>query len=148
MISPERLRRYAHCAGASDELLKMVAMLAAERPFAAGEALFEEGQPARKLMMLESGSVDIVHTLGDGRRVIVDTLVGGDMMAWSALLEPYLLTAAGVGREAGRLIDIDGEGMRRLCQENPEYGLTLMTEVAKTLRARLNATRVQLAAAS
>jgi len=148
MISPERLRRYAHCAGASDELLKKVAMLAAEKTFDAGERLFEEGKPARQLLMLESGSVDIVHRLGSGKDVIVDTLVGGDLLAWSALLEPYLLTASGVGREAGRLIAIDGEGMRQLCKENPEYGLTMMTEVAKTLRARLEGTRAQLAAAS
>ena len=147
MISPERLRRFAHCAGASDELLKQVAMLASEKPFDDGEHLFEEGMPARKLQLLESGTVDIVHTLGDGKTVIVDTLVGGDLMAWSALLEPYVLTATGVGRTAGRVVEIDGEGMRRLCKENPAYGLTMMTEVAKTLRARLEATRVQLAAA-
>ena len=147
MISPERLRRFAHCAGASDELLKQVAMLASEKPFDDGEHLFEEGMPARKLQLLESGTVDIVHTLGDGKTVIVDTLVGGDLMAWSALLEPFVLTATGVGRTAGRVVEIDGEGMRRLCKENPAYGLTMMTEVAKTLRARLEATRVQLAAA-
>jgi len=147
MISPERLRRFAHCAGASDELLKQVAMLAAERPFDLGETLFEEGAPARRLMMLESGSVDIVHMLGSGKPVVVDTLVGGDLMAWSALLEPHVLTATGIGRTAGRVVEIDGEGLRRLCKENPEYGLTMMTEVAKTLRARLEATRVQLAAA-
>lgn len=148
MISPERLRRYALCAGASDELLKQVAMIAAERSFDAGERLFEEGKPARRLMLLESGSVNIVHTLGGGQTVIVDTLVAGDMMAWSALLEPHVLTASGVGREAGRLIDIDGEAMLKLCREHCDFGLTLMTEVAKTLRARLEATRVQLAAAS
>jgi CRP-like cAMP-binding protein len=147
MISPERLRRFPHCAGAGDELLKQVAMLAAEKPFEVGERLFEEGSAARKLMMLESGSVDIVHALGSGKTVVVDTLVGGDLMAWSAVLEPYVLTATGIGRTAGRFIEIEGEGLRRLCRENPEYGLTMMTEVAKTLRARLEATRVQLAAA-
>jgi len=147
MISPERLRRFAHCAGASDELLKQVAMLASERPFDAGEHLFEEGTSARKLLLLESGSVDIVHTLGSGKAVVVDTLVGGDLMAWSALLEPHMLTATGVGRTAGRLVEINGQALLGLCKENPEYGLTMMTEVAKTLRARLEATRVQLAAA-
>jgi len=147
MISPERLRRFAYCAGASDELLKQVAMLASERPFDAGEHLFEEGTSARKLLLLESGSVDIVHTLGSGKAVVVDTLVGGDLMAWSALLEPHMLTATGVGRTAGRLVEINGQALLGLCKENPEYGLTMMTEVAKTLRARLEATRVQLAAA-
>ena len=33
MISPERLRRYPHCAGAGDELLRHVAMLAEEKTF-------------------------------------------------------------------------------------------------------------------
>jgi CRP-like cAMP-binding protein len=147
MISPERLRRFAHCAGANDELLKQVAMLASEKPFDAGDHLFEEGTPARRLMLLESGSVDIVHVLGSGKAVVVDTLVGGDMMAWSALLEPHVLTSTGIGRTAGRLVEIDGQALLVLCKENPEYGLTMMTEVAKTLRARLEATRVQLAAA-
>jgi CRP-like cAMP-binding protein len=147
MISPERLRRFSYCAGASDDLLKQVAMLASEKPFDVGEHLFEEGASARRLMMLESGSVDIVHTLGNGQSVVVDTLVGGDLMAWSALLEPHVLTATGIGRTAGRVVEIEGEGLRRLCRENPHYGLPMMTEVAKTLRARLDATRVQLAAA-
>jgi len=44
------------------------------------------------------------------------------------------------------VLRIDGEGLRRICQENPAYGLVMMTEVAKTLRDRLSATRVQLAA--
>jgi CRP-like cAMP-binding protein len=147
MISPEKLRRYAHCAGAPDELLKQVAMLAGERAFQTGAELFHEGEPARRLMILESGKVDIVHVMGDGRAAVVDSLVEGDLMAWSALLEPHVLTASGVARTAGTAIEIDGEGMRKICKENPEYGLVMMTEVAKTLRARLEATRVQLAAA-
>ena len=148
MISPEKLRRYAHCAGAPDDLLKQVAMLGGERSFQPGAELFHEGEPARRLMILESRKVDIVHRMAGGRAVAVDTLVEGDLMAWSALLEPYLLTASGVARTAGVAIEIDGEGMRKICQENPAYGLVMMTEVAKTLRARLEATRVQLAAAS
>jgi len=148
MISPEKLRRYAHCAGAPDELLKRVAMLGGERSFQPGAELFHEGEPARRLMILESGKVDIVHRMPGDRNVVVDTLVEGDLMAWSALLEPYALTASGVARMAGVAIEIDGEGMRKICQENPEYGLVMMTEIAKTLRARLEATRVQLAAAS
>ena len=148
MISPERLRRYAHCAGAPDDLLKQVAMLGGERSFQPGAELFHEGEPARRLMILESGKVDIVHRMAGGRAVAVDTLVEGDLMAWSAPLEPYVLTASGVARTAGVAIEIDGEGMRRICRENPAYGLVMMTEIAKTLRARLEATRIQLAAAS
>jgi len=146
MISPERLRRYPHCAGAPDDLLKAVAMLAHERHFKAGERLFEEGATATKLMFLDAGEVDIVYRLGDDRDVTVDTLVEGDLVAWSALLEPYRLTATGVARNDGVVIELEAEGVRKICQENPVYGFHMMTQVAKTLRDRLNATRVQLAA--
>ncbi len=146
MISPERLRRYPHCAGAGDELLGRVAMLAEEKTFEPRDRLFEEGQLARHLLMLESGKVDIVYRLPDGRDVVVDTLVDGDIMAWSALLEPYRLTASGVARTGGRLIAVEAEGLRTLCKANPEFGLPMMTQIAKTLRDRLAATRVQLVA--
>ena len=96
--------------------------------------------------MLELGTVDIVFRMPDGRDVIVETLVEGDIMAWSALLEPYRLTASGVARSEGRMIAIEAEGLRTLCKTNPEFGLPMMTQVAKTLRDRLAGTRVQLVA--
>ncbi|HJX40101.1 MAG TPA: cyclic nucleotide-binding domain-containing protein [Anaerolineales bacterium] len=148
MISPERLRRFPHCAGASDEMLKQVAMLGKERSFKAEERLFEEGKSASHLIMLEAGQVDIVYTLAKGRQVIVDTVVAGDLLAWSALMEPYKLTATGVARGEGMLIEVEAEPLRKLCQGNPEYGFMMMKQVAMTLRARLTATRVQLAGMS
>jgi len=146
MISPERLRRYPHCAGAPDDLLKAVAMLAHERHFKAGERLFEEGATATKLMFLDAGEVDIVYRLGDDRDVTVDTLVEGDLAAWSALLEPYRLTATGVARTDGVVIEVEAVGLRQICQANPSHGFLMMSQVAMALRDRLNATRIQLAA--
>jgi CRP-like cAMP-binding protein len=148
MISPERLRRFPHCAGAPDEMLKQVAMLAQERSFKSGDRLFEEGQNATHLLMLEAGKVDILYTLGNGRQVTVDSAVAGDLLAWSALLEPYTLTATGVARGNGKLIAVEAEPLRDLCQSNPDYGFLMMKQVAITLRSRLTATRVQLAGMS
>jgi CRP-like cAMP-binding protein len=122
-------------------------MLADERRFRAGEVLFEEGQQASHLVFLESGQADMVFALGAGQKVVVDTLVAGDIMCWSALLEPYTLTGSGVAKTDGVMIAVKAEGLRQLCKENPEHAQMMMTEVAKTLRDRLDATRVQLAAA-
>lgn len=146
MISPERLRRFPHCAQAPDEMLKKVAMISEGRDFDEGEELFAEGNPADHLMFLEDGEVNILYRLGDHTEVVVDTLVAGDTLAWSALLQPYTLTATGVGRVAGSLVAVQAKELRALCVENPRYAYQLMTEVARTLRSRLDATRVQLAA--
>lgn len=148
MISPERLRRQPHCAGAPDALLREVAGLATERTFVAGDEIFVEGNPATHLLFLESGEIDILYELRGGRKVAVDTAVAGDTLAWSALLEPHTLTASGMARRPGTLLAVDGTRLVALCHANPSWGLVMMTNVAKTLRDRLTATRVQLAATS
>jgi CRP-like cAMP-binding protein len=148
LISPEKLRKYPHCAGAPDELLKKVAMLGKEQEFNAGDRLFSEGQTADHLLFLESGQIDIVFSLGNNKHVTVDTLITGDMLAWSSLLEPFTLTASGVAKSDGVLIKIDAAGLREICEENPSYGFFMMRQVATTLRERLTATRVQLAGMS
>ncbi len=147
MISPERLRHFPHFSGMPDELLQRIAMMTSERSFKEGERLFEEGNTASHLMLLESGEVSIVYRLGDDRQVVVDTLVPGDTMCWSALLPPHTLTGSGVGNKAGVVLKIEAEPLRKLIQEHPEHGLGLLMEVGKVLRSRLAATRIQLAAA-
>src|SRR4030067_799063 len=117
MISPERLRKQPHCAGAPDDLLRKVAMLTAERPFRQGEILFEERGRATLLLFLESGEVNIAFTLGSGNEVTVDTLVAGKVLAWSALLEPHVLTARGVGRADGTWLAAEAVEQRQLGAE-------------------------------
>jgi CRP-like cAMP-binding protein len=146
MISPEVLRRYPYFAGLSGESLRDIAMISRLRSFEAGEELFMEGASATTMMILVSGEIDIVYELGDGSKVIADTLVAGDPLAWSSLLEPHSLTATGVAHNAGSLLEIQADELRRMCTENTDLGYVLMKEVAKTLRSRLSAMRVQVAA--
>jgi CRP/FNR family cyclic AMP-dependent transcriptional regulator len=161
MISPEVLRRYPHFAGITDACLGEVAKISEEREFRAGEQIFKEsgaflatsriyekGEEATHLMLLTKGKVDIALTLGTGEKVVVGTLVSGDLMALSALIPPYHLSATGVAKEDGKLIQIEAEPLRRLCDENPELGYRLMLSVAKGIMTRLQATRVELAGQS
>jgi CRP-like cAMP-binding protein len=148
MISPERLRRFSHHAGCPDRVLRGLAMQADNHSFKAGERIFREGDPSTHLMFLEAGEIDIVCRLGDQREVVVDTLVPGETLSWSAVLGPHLLSATAIGKKDGRLIRIQAEAVRRMCAENPAYGYRLMTEIARVIRSRLAATQIQLAAMS
>jgi len=147
MISPERLRRFPHSAGAAYELLQDLAVHADSRDFKAGDTIFSEGDRATHLMFLEEGEVDIVCRLGDDRQVAVDTLVAGDTLSWSALIEPHVLSGSAVARKDGTLVQVEARALRRICEEQPAVGVQVMAEVAKVIRSRLIATRVQLAAA-
>jgi len=161
MISPETLRRYPYFAGVDDSCLKAVAAISEERSFNAGEKVFEEsgelkasahiyekGPEASHLMILTRGQVDIAFELTNDRKVIVGTLAPGELMSISALVPPYHLTASGIAKEDGSLIQIKAPELRELLEENPELGYRLMSGVSQALLSRLNQTRIELAGQS
>jgi len=146
MISPEMLRRYPYFAGISDESLKAVAMIADEKQVPAQAHLFSEGDPADAMNLIVKGEVNIQYILGTGDRRIVDTLVDGDILGWSALVEPYKYTALGTATKPTQMIAINAKKLRDLCNKDPQLGYRLTTQIAKLLAHRLEGARVQLAA--
>jgi CRP-like cAMP-binding protein len=145
MISPEVLRRYPYFATVSEESLKAVAMIADERKVPTGTQLFSEGDPADAMNIIVRGEVSIQYVLGSGERRTVDTLVDGDILGWSALVEPYRYTAVGTASKDTQLVCIRSKDLRALCNRDPFLGYRLMTQIAKLLAHRLEAARIQLA---
>lgn len=145
MISPETLRRYPYFAAIGDESLKKVAMIADEATVPAGHRMFSEGDPAESLYIIVRGEVNIQYELGSGELRTVDTLVPGDLLVWSALIEPYKTTAVGTTTKETQLVKICGPRLRALCEEDPLLGYRLTIQVAKLLAHRLESARVQLA---
>lgn len=146
MISPEEFRRFRYFAGISPEMLHTLATFSSLRRFTISERLFEEGALASHLMILKSGQVDLVYRLGDSREVVAESAISGDVIAWSAVLPPHKLTASAIGSKPGELIEIEGQGLREVCDADVSLGYQLMTEIAKGLRDRLTGVRVQIAA--
>jgi CRP-like cAMP-binding protein len=146
MISPELLRRYPYFAAVGEESLKQLAMIAEEKDVAAHTEMFHEGDPADYLNVIVTGEVDIQYVLGNGERRTVDTLVGGDILGWSALIEPYKYTAVGTATKDTRLVSLEAKKIRALCDQDPLLGYRLTAQIAKLLGHRLEGARVQLAA--
>ena len=145
MISPEVLRRYRYFAGVDEESLKAVAMIAEEKSVPAGTQMFSEGVPADTMNIIVRGEVSIQYVLGSGERRTVDTLIEGDILGWSALVEPYKYTAVGTAAKDTLLVTIEAKGLRELCNKSPLLGYKLTTQISKLLAHRLESARVQLA---
>jgi CRP/FNR family transcriptional regulator, cyclic AMP receptor protein len=145
MISPEILRRYPYFAGVDEESLKAVAMIAEEKRVPAGTQMFSEGFPADMLNIIVHGEVSIQYVLGNGERRTVDTLIDGDILGWSAVVEPYKYTAIGTAAKDTQLVAIESKRLRELCNKSPLLGYKLTTQISKLLAHRLESARVQLA---
>ena len=88
----------------------------------AGTVMYCEGDKADKLFILVEGEVDIQYALGSGELRTVDTVVPGDLLMWSALVEPYKSTAVVAVRQNSRLIAVDAEKLHRVLRDGPEIG--------------------------
>lgn len=145
MISPELLRRYSCFSPINEQTLVAVAMISDEAFVPAGARLFSEGDPADTLSLIVEGEVDIQQRLGSGELRTVDTLVAGDLLGWSAMIEPQKRAAVAVARKDTRLIRIDARRLRELCDQDCSLGYRLMGQVAQRLADQLDGARVQLA---
>ncbi len=145
MISPEILRRYPYFAEVGEESLREVAMIAEEGVYPAGNVLFQEGDKAEKLYVVARGEIDIQYTLGSGEQRTVDTVVEGELLMWSSLVEPYKSTAMGTTRKETKLVAIDGAKLRALCERDHDLGYRMLISLTQLLAVRLERARVQLA---
>lgn len=148
MTSPELLRRFPYFTAGGEEALKAIAMLAEVVRLAPGERLFREGDNAECLYVVTGGEVFIQLRLGSGHNVVVDFMVEGDLVGWSAVSEPYSYRASCVARKETELIAIEAKGLRNLIEEYPKLGRQLLREVVRALTHRLEGAWVQLAAAA
>ena len=137
MISPEILRRYPYFAAANDEGLRDLAMLCEEESIPSGTVMYQEGDPADKLFILVEGEVDIQYTLGTGELRTVDTIVPGELMMWSALVDPYKSTAVVTTRQDSKVIAMDATKLRGFCSSDREVANDVLLHVTKLLATRL-----------
>lgn len=145
MISPEVLRRYTYFAGINEEGLKQIAMIADEKAIPANTRIFNEGDPASHMLIIAQGEINIEFQLGSGELRIVDTMVEGDLLGWSALVEPYKMTANGTATKNTELVRFDAVKLRQLCEKDTTLGYHVMVQIAKLLAHRLEGASVQLA---
>jgi CRP-like cAMP-binding protein len=153
MISPELLRRYPFFGTLTDVQLRQIAMISDEETHDGGKILLKEKAPADDLYLLIKGSVDLLFTVEEEyhpdrrKEFMVGEINPGEIFGISALIEPHQYTSS--VRTAGpvEVIHINGRALREQCVADPSLACHLFAQVAMLAVERLNATRVQLAAA-
>lgn len=153
MVSPELLRRFKFFGFMSDGQLKAVAMITEELAFEKGKALFEIGRPAAALYLLVVGSIELLYVVSDEfdpqtrKEFYISDISPGEICGISALIEPYVYTSTARADGPCRILKIESDALRALCEVDSSLAYGWMREIAKVAIERLHDTRVQLAAA-
>ncbi len=120
-----------------------LAGMAKQVRFAANQVIFREGDDYSVLYLLEEGMLALELEV-PGHVLRVQTLHGGDVFDWSALLPHAGKHFQARALEPVAALAFEGEELLASFKSDPEFGLAFMLRLMGVVSERLRATRMQL----
>ncbi len=127
--------------GLPEKDLKRFSALATAQEIAEGDQIFKQGETADKLFIMLDGKVSIRYNPGDGGALTVTTLKRGGVFGWSAVLGRNAYTSGAFCTQAGRVLYVEGDAFRKMCERHPNTGVVIIERLAEVIAGRLSSTR-------
>ena len=124
-----------------DEVAKLIPLFSDF--FAVEEALiFREGCAAAHLYLVTEGEIALQTSMrapsrARSRRTTIAVCRPGEVMGWSALVEPYKYTLSAVAWVPSRMIRIESKMLRKVLDMYPEVGYKIMRSLSAVTSRRL-----------
>ncbi len=146
MTVRQALRECRIFSALSDNALEEIVSLAVEKQYEAGATLFEEGDSAEELIVLQEGKVALQMAqpkiqMPIGRRITLDVVTKNEIVGWSAITEPYIYTITAVCLQKVKALSINGVKLRQLVRDDHHIGYEVLKELIKVVASRLDDTR-------
>ncbi len=103
------------------------------RPFAAGDALFREGEPAREAFLLQEGRVRLVKRVRLVERSLM-VVRPGDLFGESALLDDSPRNSTAVALTDGVALALDRTTFRPLLENHPNVATRVLDQLIRRVR--------------
>jgi CRP/FNR family transcriptional regulator, cyclic AMP receptor protein len=134
-------------AGLTPKQLDRLSYWSKRAVFHAGARLFDEGGRADRFWLIKEGEVTLDSRRPDGPagdRVTVEVLGPGSVLGWSWLFPPYRWHFGATAAQTTLATELDGPGVRELCESDPELGYLLVNRFMAVVVDRLQATRLRM----
>lgn len=134
-------------AGLSDQELEPIAKACRQRVYQAGERCATQGEATDELRIVNRGKVAIemrIEVAPYAQTLGLTTLTRGNVFAWSALVEPNVLTASARCIEKAQIICVKASDLQWIFKERPSIERVVMKNLAMIISYRLRDTRNQL----
>lgn len=146
-VSTQDLRSVDIFAGLSEDDLKKIARVCNQRAYQAGECCAAEGETTDQLCIVNGGKVAIemrIDVAPYTQMLNVAALGKGRVCAWSALVEPHVLTASIKCIERAQIISIKASDLQQVFEERPSIETVVMKNLTRVISSRLRESRSQL----
>jgi CRP-like cAMP-binding protein len=133
MIPKNRIENSELFVGLSEESLQELAGICQQEVGPKGALLCKDGAIAEKLYILENGKVLIKFKSGFS----FDISVPGQILGWSALINPHRFKADAICEEDSNLISIRSSDFFELSRKHRDIGFVVMNNLSGIIFKRL-----------
>lgn len=140
----EILRNHPFLKGLDDSYLELLTGCTTNVVFHEGQYLFKENDHADKFYLLRTGRAAIEFHVRHKGIIRLQTIGEGEVLGWSWLISPYKSHFDVIAVEDIRAFALDGNCLRKKCEENHDFGYEMFIRFTRILENRLKATRLQL----
>jgi CRP-like cAMP-binding protein len=128
------LRRVPLFANIAPADLQLIAGIAQERLFAAGEVIARQGDTGEELYIIVSGGIRVLARTG-GEEVELAVRRSGDYVGEMSILTQNPRMASLLAVEETRVLSIDNERFELLLRERPDTSLRVIRDLCERLAA-------------
>lgn len=122
--------------GISPQTLKAVAAICEQKSYAAGEFVFESGEPSRHLYILEKGRIRL--RFSQGGQVAYTLSDAGEIFGWSSMVNQgeYTLSAQTVSEVS--VARLENKRLQEILAGDPSSGMAFYRHLAEFIGLRLS----------
>lgn len=122
--------------GIDPGVMEEIADICFEEEHTKDTVLFEKGEEAESLYILEQGALNLV--IKNGGTLIYGLKEPGRVFGWSSMVESGLYTASGVCATDLKVVKIKREKLDKIFDRHPEVGLKVLKRLARVISQRLS----------
>ncbi|AVZ76705.1 hypothetical protein SLUN_35365 [Streptomyces lunaelactis] len=112
--------------------------------FPEGTRIFEEGRPADRFWIIQSGTVTLDIQVPGRSPAVIENLGFGELVGWSWLFPPYVWQFGAEAMTPVRAQEFDASTVRMMMDADPAFGSAIGNWVGRVLAHRLRAARIRL----
>lgn len=131
------LRGLSLFAGLKDEVTEGIGRLARRIELDDGQMVFHEGEPAKEMLVVRDGQLDVVKSAAGGGEACIARLGAGDVVGEMALIDIQPRSAAVRARGRAVVIALDAADLASVYREDKQAYTLLVLNIAREISLRL-----------
>lgn len=140
----EALRSHPFFRDFPDEDLTPVEKISEIVEYSEGEKIVETDKPADQFFLILEGDVLIEVESQEGGELPIQKISSGKILGWSWLIPPHDWEFDASASTDLTVVEIDGDKLRALCDENPDFRDRIKSQLLDVLAERVSAIRYLL----